>query len=74
MISRVYTGFFVGGGKSGACLHANFFVFTFQGYNNYSFQRALSALSRQGTPSYPYILKWKLVKTPRKVTQYHKAI
>ena len=33
---------------------------------------ALSALSIQATPSYPYILKWKLVKTPRKVTQYHK--
>ena len=37
---------------------------------SYSFQLALSALSRQATPSYPYILKWKLVKIPRKVTQY----
>ena len=42
---------------------------TFQGYNNNSFQLvyyALSALSRQDTPSYPYMLKWKLAKTQEK--------
>ena len=57
-----HTGFFVGGGNLvRAC--AIFFPYC-----------ALSAISRQATPSYPYILKWKLVKTQRKVTQYHKAI
>ena len=68
-------GLLEGGNLVSVC--AQFFCLVVQGYNNYSFQLvycALSALSRQAAPFYPYILKWKLVKTPRKVIQYHKIV
>ena len=67
-----------GGNLVRACARIYKVVPTFQVYTNYSFQLvycALSALSRQATPSYPYMhTEVEVSQTLRKVTQYHKAI
>ena len=62
-----YRIFFCWREKNWCALAHKFFLLSRTHFSRlYSFQLVFS--TRQTTPSYPYILKWKLAKTPRKVT------